>query len=67
MFVVNCSSFSCEALSVQSHTDTLAICRPSGYTMVSGIVVVGVCKCCQMRASKWACLIFGVSIGLDPG
>jgi len=40
------------------------ICHPSGCTVVSGVVVVvvvvvGVCKC--------TCLIFGVSIGLDPG
>ena len=44
-------------------------CRPSGCTVVSGIVVVigGVCNCSQMRTSKCICLIFGVSIGLDPG
>jgi len=45
-------------------------CRPSGYTVVSGIVgviVVGVCNCCEMRTSKRTCLVFGVSIGLDPG
>jgi len=49
---------------------SLAICRPSGSTVatsVVGIVVVGVCKCSQMRTSKCTCLIFGVSIGLDPG
>ena len=46
----------------------LAICRPSGCTAVSGVVVVfGVCNRSQMRTSKYACLIFGVSIGLDPG
>jgi len=50
----------------------LAICRPSGCTMASGIVgvvviivvVVGVCNRSQMRTSKCTCSIFGVSIGL---
>jgi len=50
---------------LQSHS-LLAMCRPSGCTVVSG-VVVGVCNCCQMRTSKCTCLNFGVSIGLDPG
>jgi len=56
----------------------LAICRPSGCTVASGVVVVGVvvvvvvvvvgvCNRCQMRTSKCTCLIFGVSMGLDPG
>jgi len=45
----------------------LAICRPSGCTVASGVVgvvvvVVGVCNRSQMRTSKRACLIFGVSI-----
>ena len=31
------------------------------------VIVVGVCNHCQMRTSKCTCLIFGVSIGLDPG
>ena len=50
----------------------LAICCPSGCTVMSGVVVVvvvvvvGVCNHCQMRTSKCTCLIFGVSIGLDP-
>jgi len=45
----------------------LAICRPSGYTVVSGVVVV-VCNRSQMTTSKCTCLVFGVSIGLiDPG
>ena len=44
---------------------SLAICHPSGCTVVSG-VVVGVCNHSQMRTSKCTCLIFGVSIGLDP-
>jgi len=45
----------------------LAICRPSGCTVVSGVVVVvGVCNRSQIT-SKFTCLIFGVSIGLDPG
>jgi len=44
----------------------LAICRPSGCTAVSGIVVVVVVVCnrSQMRTSKCTCLIFGVRIGL---
>jgi len=57
----------------------LAVCRPGGYTVASGIVsiivivvvivvvVVGICNRSQMRTSKCTCLIFGVSIGLDPG
>ena len=54
----------------------LAICRLSGGTLASGVVgvvvvvvvvVVGVCNGSQMRTSKCTCLIFGVSIGLDPG
>jgi len=61
----------------QSHTvfdysELLAICRPSGCTVVSGVVgvgvvVVGVCNHSQMRTSKCrpTCLIFGVSVGLD--
>jgi len=42
----------------------------SGCTVVSGVVVVvvgGVCNRSHMRTSKCTCLIFGVSIGLDPG
>jgi len=42
----------------------LAICRPSGCNVASGVVVVGVCNSSQMRTSKYTCLIFGVSIGL---
>ena len=46
----------------------LAICRPSGCTVVSSVVVVVViCNRSQMRTSKCTCSIFGVSIGLDPG
>jgi len=46
----------------------LGICRPSGCTVVSGVVVVVVGVCNRyMRTSKYSCLIFGVSIGLDPG
>jgi len=46
----------------------MTICRPIGCTVASGIVVVvGVCNRSQMRTSKFTCLIFGVSIGLDPG
>jgi len=45
----------------------LAICRPSGCTVVSGVVVVVVvCNRSQMRISKCTCLIFGVSIVLEP-
>ena len=46
-------------------------CRPSGCTVASGVVGVdvgvGVCIRSQMRTSKCTCLIFGVSIDLDPG
>jgi len=47
----------------------LAIRRPSGCTVASGVVgvVVGVCNRFQMRTSKCTCLIFGANIGLDPG
>ena len=46
----------------------LAICCSSGCSVASGIIVIGgVCNCSQMRTSKCTCLIFGVSIGLDPG
>jgi len=52
----------------------LAICRPTGCTVASGVVAVvvgdgGVCNRSQMRTSKptCTCLIFGVSIGVDPG
>jgi len=43
----------------------LVICCLSGCTVVSGVVVY-VCNRSQMRTSKYTCLIFGVSIGLDP-
>jgi len=39
----------------------------SGAVGVVVVVVVGVCNRSQMRTSKCTCLIFGVSIGLDPG
>jgi len=51
----------------------LAICRPIGCTVASGVigvvvvVVVGVCNRSQMRISKCTCLILGISIDLDPG
>jgi len=49
----------------------LSICRPSGCRPTSGVVVVvvggGVCNRSQMRTSKCTRLIFGVSIGLEPG
>ena len=50
------------------HWTLLAICLPGDCTVVSGVVVVivvGVCNHSQMRTST--CLIFGVSIGLEPG
>jgi len=54
---------------------SLAICRASGCTVASDVVivvvvvlvVVGVCNRSQMRTSKCTCLIFGVNIDLDPG
>jgi len=50
-------------------TSLLAICRPSGCTVASGVVVVVVVVCnrSQMRTSKCTCLFFGVSIDLGPG
>jgi len=53
----------------------LAICCPNGCTVASGdvvvnvsvVVVVGICNHSQMRTSKCTCLIFGISVGLDPG
>jgi len=69
--------------SSRQYSRSLAICRPSGCTVVSGFVVVvvvivvvvvvvvvvvfGVCNCSQMRTGKCSCLIFGVRIGLDAG
>jgi len=67
--------------SIASHDITiititlLAISRPSGCTVASGVVVVGVVVVVvvgvynrsQMRTSKCACLIFDVSVDLDPG
>ena len=44
-----------------------AICRPSGCTVVSGVVVVGLCNRSQVRTTKYTCLIFGVNIDLDHG
>ena len=53
---------------VNNSTRFLAICRPIGCSMVSVVVVVvSVCNRSQMRTSKYTCLIFGVSIGLDSG
>jgi len=45
---------------------SFAIYHPSGCTVASG-VVVGICNRSQMKTSKCTCLIFGKSIGLDPG
>jgi len=51
------------------HADSLAICRPSGCTVESGVVVVvvgvGVCNRSKVRTTKCTCLFFGVSVGLD--
>ena len=54
----------------------LAICRPNDRNVAYGIVgiivvvvviiIVGICNRSKMRTSKCTCLIFGVSIGLDP-
>ena len=55
----------CDALFSNYFEDLLAICRPSGCTETFG--VVGVYNRSQMRTSKCTCLVFGVSIGLDPG
>ena len=56
---------------LQVPTALLVICRPSGCTVAYGVVVVVVvvvvCNRSQMRTSKCTCLIFGVSICLDPG
>jgi len=46
------------------------MCRPSGCTVASGVVVVvvvvvGVCNRSQMKTSKRTCVIFAVSVGLD--
>ena len=53
----------CTSLSVllSSSSSLLAICRPSSCTVLSGVVVVGVCNRSQMRTSKCTCtcLIFG--------
>jgi len=38
----------------------------SGFVGVVVVVVIGVCNHCQMKTSKCTCVIFGVSIGLDP-
>jgi len=35
--------------------------------VVGFVVVVVVCNHSQMRTSKCTCLIFGLSVGLDPG
>jgi len=48
------------------------MCRTSGCTVASGVVVVvvvggGVCNRSQMRTSKYTCLVFGASLGLHPG
>jgi len=55
--------------SARSNRAYMHTCRRSGCTVVSGVVVVVVVVCnrSQMRTSKCTCLIFVVSIGLDPG
>ena len=61
------------ANSRETNSTSLAICRPSGCTVASGVVGVGVvvvvvvCNRSQMRTSRCTCIVFGVSIGLDPG
>ena len=58
-----------------SDISLLAICRRSDCNVASVVVVVVIVvivvvvvirNCSQMRTSECACLIFGVSIGLDP-
>jgi len=58
----------------QQYCSSSSQCRPSGCTVASGVGVVvvvvvggGVCNRSQMKTSKCTCLIFGVSIGVDPG
>jgi len=70
----NCLYYSYDFNTRYTHNLLLAICRPNDRTVTSGVVgfvvvvvVVGVCNRSQMRTSKYICLIFGVSIGLDPG
>ena len=63
-------SFHAPAYTICPAICLLSICRPSGCTVASGVVgvvVVGVYNRSQMRNSKCTCLIFGVSIDLDPG
>ena len=43
----------------------LAICRPSGCTVVSSVVVIVVCNHSQMRTSKCTCLIFSVNVAVS--
>jgi len=75
--VLNLSTYLADVLRFTVATDWSSICRPSAYTcrptVASGVVgvvvvvVIDVCNCSQMRTSKCTCLIFGMSIGLDPG
>jgi len=63
----------CIGLLEHDRIKILAVCRPSGCTVASGVVVVviviviGICNRSKMRTSKCTCLIFDASIGLDPG
>jgi len=59
-------------LTILISAHSLAICRHSDRTVASGfvgvvvVIVGGVCNRSQMRTSKCTCLIFGMSIGVDP-
>ena len=60
--------------SFTSITVALIIGDMSLYTVASGVVgvgvvvvVAGICNRSHMRTSTCTCLVFGVSIGLDPG
>ena len=58
-----------EVLVIIQYSALIGNMSPSGCTVVSGIVgfIISICNRSQMRTSKCACLIFGVSIGLDRG
>jgi len=68
--------FTARLTRMTSYVFSLATCRPSGRTDVASgvvdvvvvvVVVIGVCNRSQMSTSKCTCLMFGVSIALDPG
>jgi len=67
-FVVEYAIFTyCDQHIRKANAKLLAIVVPSGCTMASGVFGGGVCNRSQIRTSKCTCLIFGVSIGFDPG